>query len=529
MLYMSTLDSQRIAIIDLGSNTARLVVVQAVPGHSYRLEDQVREVVRLRQGMTEAGLSSEAMDRGFSSLRLFKRFCDSTQVDTILAVATSAVREAANGPAFVEWVEREIGISLQVLDGEREAYYDTIGAQNDMPMQQGFVIDIGGGSVQVSEVRDGSFCRGESLTLGALALTERFVCSDPVGKGELKAIQAEIDRQLETVAWLRKARKDEMLVGLGGTIRNLAGIATARHSYPLHTLHGFVLRRASVEESIEQFQEAPLDERMEIRGLNSDRADIILPGAMVLVSLLKRFDAKEIAISVNGLREGVFFEHFWQHLHYPVIPDVRRFSVLNLARNYQYQERHSNHVRFLAGRLFDQLLPLHDHGSLEREVLDAAALLHDVGRIIGYAGHHRHSQTLVEYNGLPGFSPREIALVASLVRYHRKGDPDNTDYGDLLDADDDARILHLSAILRLAECLERGRNADVNDVIVTWADDVLRLTLISDEYPAVELWQAERNALPLLEEAFERRVVLDSVAAPIAWPDIEESLADRST
>jgi exopolyphosphatase/guanosine-5'-triphosphate,3'-diphosphate pyrophosphatase len=350
-LAMNTRQPRRIAIIDLGSNTARLVAMQAVPGYAYRLEDQVREVVRLHQGMTEAGLSKEAMARGFSTLRLFKRFCDSTRVDTILAVATSAVREAANGPAFVEWVEREIGISLQVLDGEREAYYDTIGALNDMPMQQGFVIDIGGGSVQVSEVRDGHFYRGESLALGALALTERFVRNDPASKVEIRAIQAEIDRQLDTVEWLKKVKKGDLLVGLGGTTCNLANIEVMRQSYPLHTLHGFALDRVSVEKSIDEFRRLPLDKRMQIPGIHGDRADIILPGAMVLASLMERLGVDEMAISVNGLREGVFFEHFWQHLQYPVIPDVRRFSVLNLARNYQYQEQHSNHVRFLAGRL----------------------------------------------------------------------------------------------------------------------------------------------------------------------------------
>jgi exopolyphosphatase/guanosine-5'-triphosphate,3'-diphosphate pyrophosphatase len=129
---------------------------------------------------------------------------------------------------------------------------------------------------------------------------------------------------------------------------------------------------------------------------------------------------------------------------------------------------------------------------------------------------------------LPGFSPREIALIVSLVRYHRKGDPETVDYGALLDDGDEACILRLSAILRLAECLERGRNAAVDDVIVTWTDDTLRLTLVADEYPAVELWQAERNAALLLGEAFERRVILDSVAAPIAWPDMEEVLADKA-
>jgi exopolyphosphatase/guanosine-5'-triphosphate,3'-diphosphate pyrophosphatase len=140
------------AIIDLGSNTARVVVMNAMPGYAYRLEDEIREVVRLRQGMTERGLSEEAMGRALFTLRLFKRFCDGFRVDTILATATSAVREGANGATFVERVEREIGLSLRVLNGEQEAYYGTIGALNEVPLTQGFVLDIGGGSAQVSEV-----------------------------------------------------------------------------------------------------------------------------------------------------------------------------------------------------------------------------------------------------------------------------------------------------------------------------------------------------------------------------------------
>ena len=192
----------RIAVIDLGSNTARLVVMNVIPGYAYRLEDEVREVVRLRQGMTERGLSGEAMARAFSTLRLFKRFCESTNVDTVLAVATSAVREAANGPAFVDQVQREVGLTLQVLDGEREAYYDTLGALNEVPMTEGFVLDIGGGSVQVSQVREGRFHRGQAMTLGTLALTERFVDHDPIKPAELEQIEAETGRQLDTVSWL---------------------------------------------------------------------------------------------------------------------------------------------------------------------------------------------------------------------------------------------------------------------------------------------------------------------------------------
>jgi exopolyphosphatase/guanosine-5'-triphosphate,3'-diphosphate pyrophosphatase len=508
---MKLAQPQRIAIIDLGSNTARLVVMSATLGYAYRLEDEIREVVRLRQGMTEQGLSEEAMARALFTLRLFKRFCDN-RVDTILPTATSAVREGANGALFVEQVRREIGLSLRVLDGEREAYYGTLGALNEIPLVQGFVVDIGGGSAQVSEVRQRRFYRGQALTLGALALTERFVHSDPIKKGDFEALQAEIEGQLGAISWLKK--QSGPLVGLGGTIRNLAKMEMARQNYPLNTLHGFMLSRASVEESTKLLRELPLAERQNIPGLNSDRADIILPGAMVVLAMMSHLKSDELTISTNGLREGLFFEQFWQHLSYPVVTDVRRFSILNMARTYQYQKNHANHVRYLAGRLFEQLAPLHNYSAAERELLDAAALLHDLGTIISYNDHHKHSETLIINSGLPGFSPRETALIALLARYHRKGTPDTTAYKFLLNDDDNVLLIRLAAILRLAEFLERGRNATVDDIAVTWDDNNLHLTLLADEYPAVELWQTERNAVSLVEAAFKRCVRFDSTAAP---------------
>jgi exopolyphosphatase/guanosine-5'-triphosphate,3'-diphosphate pyrophosphatase len=512
---MKNIQSQRFAIIDLGSNTARLVLMRAIPGYAFRLEDEIREVVRLRQGMTAEGLHEEAMARGFLTLRLFKRFCNSMKVDTILATATSAVREGANGPAFVRRVQDEIGISLRVLDGEQEAYYGTLGALNDVALAEGCVVDIGGGSAQISEVRQRRFRRGQALTLGALALTERFVQSDPISKTNLKSLQAEIDRQLDTISWLGEVKGP--LVGLGGAIRNLAGIEAARQNYPLTTLHGFSLSQMSLAQSIELFRQLPLKERQNIPGLKSDRADIILAGALVIETIMKRLGAEALTVSINGLREGIFLEQFWGHLEYPVISDARRFGVLNLARVYQYHKRHANHVRYLAGRLFRQLHPLHGYGLAERELLDAAALLHDLGTIIEYGNHHKHSQTLIVTNGLPGFTPREIGLIALLARYHRSGRPDVAPYKLLCEEGDGKLLTCLAAILRLAEYLERGRNTTVDDIAVSWDDAVLHLTLIADEYPAVEMWEAKRNAVALMEEAFRRTVHLDCTAAPSEW------------
>jgi exopolyphosphatase/guanosine-5'-triphosphate,3'-diphosphate pyrophosphatase len=234
---------------------------------------------------------------------------------------------------------------------------------------------------------------------------------------------------------------------------------------------------------------------------------------------MERLKVDRLTVSINGLREGLFYEYFWGHLVDPVIADIRSFGVLNLARIYGYQKTHANHVRFLAGRMFDQLAPLHGYGAAERELLAAAALLHDLGTLIGYDAHDIHSQTLITNAGLPGYSPREIALIALLTRYHRKGTPTPGPYASLLREGDDLLLTRLAAILRLAEYLERGRTSAVDDVAISWnaganGNGQLRLTLIADEYPAVEIWQTQRNAFDLMERAFDRPLVIDSTAAP---------------
>jgi exopolyphosphatase/guanosine-5'-triphosphate,3'-diphosphate pyrophosphatase len=329
-------------------------------------------------------------------------------------------------------------------------------------------------------------------------------------------LRRHIQRKLSTVPWLDEI-KGLPMVGQGGTIRNLAKMATRRIDYPLSSLHGYRFTRDELREDIRQLIELPLAQRRKISGLSSDRADIILPGALVFDALLDALEIDSLTISHNGLREGLFFEHFWHHLSYPVVDDVRRFTIINLARNYFYQKNHAGHVRYLAGRLFDQLAPLHDYGRQERELLEAAALLHDLGTVISYYGHHKHSQTLIINSGLPGFAPRETALIALLTRYHRKGTPSTRGFEAILEQGDEERLQRLAAILRLAEFLERGRNATVDDVTASWSDDSLRLTLLADEYPAVELWEAERNAVDLVAEAFGRAVTIESSAAPESW------------
>lgn len=228
---MDTNQTRRIAVIDLGSNTTRLIIMETRLGFSYRLVDEVREMTRLRQGLTSQGLSKKVIARGLSTLRLYIDFCKQTKVDQVLATATSAVRDAANGPAFLKKIKKELGLSIQLLDSDKEAYYDTLGALNEVELQQGVVLDIGGGSIQLSQVKNRSFTKGASLPLGALALTDLFITSDPLSSKDFEKINQEITRQLDTINWLSE-KKGEPLVGLGGTIRNLALIEATRQKYP---------------------------------------------------------------------------------------------------------------------------------------------------------------------------------------------------------------------------------------------------------------------------------------------------------
>jgi exopolyphosphatase/guanosine-5'-triphosphate,3'-diphosphate pyrophosphatase len=239
---------------------------------------------------------------------------------------------------------------------------------------------------------------------------------------------------------------------------------------------------------------------------------------MVIQAIMNRLDIKNLTISVNGLREGIFFaQFFWQDQSTPIIDDVRQFSILNLARVYAFHQQHAFHVRHLASRLFEQLAPLHGYGVAELELLEAASLLHDLGTTINYEDHHKHSQMLIVNNGLPGYTPRETALISLLARYHRKGNPAVDDFASIVDDGDDERLTRLAALLRLAEFLERGRDGAVQDATVSWDNGTLLVSLVADTYPAVELWDAERNAAPLVERAFDRKVRIECPGAPVRW------------
>lgn len=491
---------QRVAIIDLGSNTSKLVVFECEPGYRYRQVDELRQVVRLGEGMSEANiLRADAIDRGLYALDTFHAYCRAADIDHVYATATSAVRDAKNGDSFLAAVRQKIGLELRILSGDEEAYFGALAVANSLTFNDAFVIDIGGGSAQLSHLVDRRYEKGVSWPIGAVRMTERFLTSDPPKKKEVKALVAFVQEQLGD--YPEGFAADAPLVGMGGTIRNLAKIQKKDEDYPVDLLNSYVLAKDDLDDIVEDLLDASISERRDISGLKTDRADIIAAGAVVAQELLRRSGSSGITISSQGLREGLFYNHFVA-ADPPLIENVREFSVQNMARNYYDNPKHNEHVRTLSLMLFDQLEPLHNYSSFERDVLSAAAIVHDIGMAVNYNDHHKHGFYLLMETSLAGYSHREHALIALLVRYHRKGSPSSEGIDDVLEDGDMTRVNKLAALLRIAEYLERSKAQRVRELICHVSDNYVQIEVVADGGLQVEIHEANLRKY-LFESAYD--------------------------
>ncbi len=503
--------SQRIAIIDLGSNTTRLVVYEYEPGYRFHLVEEVREVVRLREGMGNGmALRAAAIERAQQAMRMFASFCRSQGIDEVLMTATSAVRDARNGDSFLARVRAETGWTPRLLSGEEEGYFGALGALNGVGLREGFVVDLGGGSAQIVEVRGGLPGRTVSLPLGALRLSDLFLGYDRAKPAAVDSLQAFLLEQLAPLDWFR-VRPGDRLVALGGTVRNLARIDQAATGFPLEMVNGYELTGVNLHEMAGRFWRMTQKERLRTPGLDPDRADIIQSGALAFAALLEHSGFERITISQQGLREGVFYQRFLAGQPQPVFDDLRQFSPLNLARKFDYDNVHSRHVTALSLQLFDQLQPAHGLDERYRALLWAAGMLHDIGVRVDFYYHHHHSAYIIQNSGLPGYAPRELAMIALLAQYHRKGNPKAGELGALFSDEDHRALPILAGMLRLSEFLERGRSQVVRavrchlDLLNGW----LQIEALEAGDARMELWDASRN-LDVLQRALALHVELVS-------------------
>ncbi len=498
---------ERVAVIDMGSNSFRLVVFGYEPGSWWALTDEIREATRVSAGMGEEGvLQPKPMDRAVRTAGVFSAFLEAQGVEHVDAVATSAIRDAANRDELLAAIRERSGLEVRVISGAEEAWYGYLAIANSTTLEDGFGIDVGGGSVQIMRIGDRRLREAESVRLGAVRVSEAFLPDEEATAKQMKALRKHVARTLDEFEWWRE--DGGRLAGIGGTIRNLAAAVQKRMELPDLDVQGFTLTREALEELIEQLAGKPASKRGSVRGIKPDRGDVILGGALVVAAAMDHGDFAEIEVTEAGLREGIFFERLLSDRDPPLLGDVRREAVTNLAHRFRTDDAHVEHVAHLSLQIFDELAEagLHALGAEERELLWAACMLHDIGVTIDYDDHHRHSHYLIVNSGLPGFSPWELEMIAAIARWHRKGEPDAGALGALERKGDGTRLAVLCGIIRLAEQFERSRDRAIAEVELEQPNGavVLRARTNGTD-PTVAIWSAQRNS-DLLAEAIGERV-----------------------
>jgi exopolyphosphatase/guanosine-5'-triphosphate,3'-diphosphate pyrophosphatase len=500
---------RRQAVIDLGSNSFRLVVFTwSGQGQAawWKRTDEVHEAIRIGAGLDASGeLGAEPMERAVAMLDLYAHFCRATGITDVRPVATSAIRDAANRDAFLEAVRERTWLEVRVLTREEEARYGYLAAVNSTTLADGVALDIGGGSLQLSRVEGRIATDARSWRLGAVRMTERFLEGKTTSPKQVKALRAHVEKKLlARASWLEGGgTHGRRLVGVGGAVRNLAAASSAAAGMPDFGVQGVSVTRKQLGGLIDTMLELPVAERGSIAGVKPGRADVILAAAVVIDTVMELGAFEAVEATEAGLREGVFFETLLEGADPPLFDDVRRASVLNLAAQYHPEFAHTTHVADLTLEMWDALAEagLHPGDPVERDLLWAAAMLHDVGTAVDYDDHHKHSRYLILSAGLPGFSARETALIAQLTRYHRKGSPSLGELEPLGEKGDEGLLQRGAALLRLSEQLERARDQAVHGAALTVSDGHADLRLSADEDVTLARLMAERET-ELFERAF---------------------------
>ena len=505
--------NRQVAVIDLGSNSWRLVVYTFSPGAWWKRTDELYETVRIGAGLAATGrLGLEAIERGLETLAVFHRFCRASGLapSDIHAIATSAIRDAANGEEFLHAANEAMGLAIEVLSAEDEARYGYVAAVNTTTITDGVVLDVGGGSMQLIRVEDRQATELTSFPLGAVRVTERFLPdSGPARRKDIRRVRAHVLESLDELAWL--GRSGPRLVGIGGAVRNLAAAAGRIAGQLDLGVQGFVLSPAMLDDLVQTLAALPTAERGSISGIKPGRADIILGAALVLQAVVELGGFDGIEVTEAGLREGLFLGRTLLDPEEPLFPVVRQAAVRNLAVQYESDIPHVEHVAALALQMFDSLVEggLFEPGRGERELLWAAAMLHDVGMTINYDDHHKHSRYLILHAELPGFDPRERALIAQISRYHRKGTPELGEMVSLARDGDEELLERCAVMLRLAEHLERGRDQSVREAHLTANGHGVDLHLRAEGDLTLPRWSVERYGDgEVFERVFGRRLLI---------------------
>ncbi len=494
----------RIAAIDVGSNSLHMVIAQADADGAVTTLWRMKEMVGLgRLSFPSQRLSKEAMDRAVAALGRFQDTARSRGCEKILAVATSAVREAINGGDFLVRVRRELGLLVRVVSAREEARLIYLGVRHAIELgnQPNFIMDVGGGSVEFI-VADGTKPQLlESRKLGAARMTARYISSDPVSAEDLKSLMNHYDRELRPLCESVLALKPVAAIATSGTLENLA--AMCAEFYDRNSKRDpSVIEKEPLSRLVAALLESRSKDRAAINGLDDQRKDQIVAGALLVNEVLRRLSLNEMKLCKSALREGILVDYLARHLPdlsiRREVPDPRRRSVLDLGRRCHWHQSHSEQVARICLELFDQLAPIHRLGPDARELIEYGCLLHDIGWHIARQRHHKHSMYLILNGDLKDFTRNEIRIIGNIARYHRKSGPakKHAEFARL--SPHGQRIVEIGAVLlRIADGLDRSHGAVVSSVKSKVGRKRIDIVVNSKSDAELEIWGA-RNKAPML-------------------------------
>ena len=450
---------EKIAIIDLGSNSARLVLVNILDGGFFTVFDELKESVRLAQDMQDGFLKAVRINQTIKTLKLFRRLCDANHIDRIYAYATAAVRKAKNQRSFLDEVTATCGFKLNVLEPEEEAQYIYQGVINSMDIPKGLIMDIGGGSINLILYNRKNILGQATIPYGAVTLTEMFQDSDMKPEERARKIEEFISAEFDKIPWFSEIEPDYKLIGVGGSFRNLGKISRRNRRYPLNMAHNYVVTKSDFTGLYDHIKVLDLDKTMKIKGLSSVRADIF-PSALACMNAVgNKLNLEELVISGSGLREGAMFKYAVPSTNEKPLTDVLGHSIYTILHSFDENIPHAEQVYNLSIQLFKQLKVLHKLPRMYVKVLRTAAMLHDTGNRIKYYDHQKHSCYIIHNSNLYGISQKDLVMAGFVASMHRKNSFDQMEllrFRDMLTEEDKNAIMKLGVILRIAESFDRS-------------------------------------------------------------------------
>jgi exopolyphosphatase/guanosine-5'-triphosphate,3'-diphosphate pyrophosphatase len=483
----------RVGIIDIGSNSVRLVINEETEHGAHHVIDESKESARLSEKIGPDGiLKLEDQHALCQTLTYFKKMCEANRTSIIRAVATAAIRNAVNSQDILTFVEQNTGLKIELLSGQEEARLGFLGMINSLDLQDGFLADIGGGSTEITLFHDRNLVQSISFPFGSVNTTKRFTRNGDLNAEDIGLIQSMVEHALEQQrSWLQ-SRKGLPLVGLGGSIRSICKLDQRQKKYSLPLTHNYDMEASSVDQLLDELSALSVDNRKKVEGMSKDRADIIVPGLIILQTIFRFVGASHYKISGSGIRDGLYYETVFPHQ--PKIEHVLNHSVRNLlALHPSVPVVHVHHVNKLALKLFDEMKVTQALGGRSRDYLNVASLLYRIGVTVLYYEYAKHTFYLMAHSRIDGLGHREILICAFIASYKNKNRTKKMclEYKDILSEADFHMIEKLGMLLQLAIALDRSETQPVQSISAAIIKKELQLNLNCSHSPVIELRQVQ--------------------------------------